>query len=95
MRLFVAPSCPMGHGRVRRYTIGSRLIVEAVLILFWVGVYFAASFLNFGPSTAGAVLGILALVLVALAVLDSLVLKYRCSTCGVAFTRRELAAPRR
>ena len=82
----------MGHGKLRRYTLGSRLMVEALLILFWVAIYFAASLLNFGRSTTLAVLAILALVLASLGVLDRFVLKYRCSTCGLAFTRRELAA---
>ena len=81
----------MGHGRLRGYTIGSRLIVEAVLIAFLVATYFVASFLNFGPSTTVAVVALLILVLVGIAVLDFFVLKYRCSTCGLRFTRRELA----
>ena len=92
MLVFIAPlACPMGHGKLRGYTIGSRLIVEAVLILFWVATYFAASLLNFGPSTTGAVFGLLVLVLATLVILDFSVLKYRCSTCGLTFTRRELA----
>ena len=81
----------MGHGRLRGYTIGSRLIVEAVLIAFLVATYFVASFLNFGPSTTVAVVALLVLVLVGIAILDFFVLKYRCSTCGLRFTRRELA----
>ena len=84
----------MGHGKARGYTIGSRLIVEALVILFWVAIYFAASFLGFGPSTTLAVLGIVVLVLAALAGLDLFVLKYRCATCGLAFTRRAPAAGR-
>ena len=91
MRVFVSPSCPMGHGPLRRYTVGSRLIVEALLIAFWVAVYFTASFLDFAPPTSFAVVAILVVVLIALVVLDSSVLRYRCSTCGQAFTRRELS----
>jgi len=89
--LFTSPTCPMGHGKLRGYTIGSRLIVEALLIAFLVATYLAASFLNFGPSTTVAVVVLLVLVLAGIAVLDSFVLKYRCSTCGQAFTRQELA----
>jgi hypothetical protein len=85
----------MGHGRLRRYTLGSRLIVEALLMAFWVAVYFAASFLDFAPSTSVAVIAILVVVLGALVVLDSSVLRYRCSTCGEAFTRRELSRSHR
>jgi len=91
MQFFISPACPLGHGKLRRYTMGSRLIVEALLILFWVAAYLVASFLNFAPSTTIAVLAILALVLVALVMLDFSILKYRCSTCGLAFTRREIA----
>jgi hypothetical protein len=89
--LFTPPVCPMGHGKLRGYTIGSRLIVEAVLIAFLVATYFVASLLDFGPSTTVAVLALLVLVLAGVALLDLFVLKYRCSTCGLRFTRRELA----
>jgi hypothetical protein len=82
----------MGHGKLRGYTIGSRLIVEALLIAFLVATYLAASLLNFGPSTTVAVVVLLVLVLAGIAVLDFFVLKYRCSKCGQAFSRRELAA---
>jgi hypothetical protein len=81
----------MGHGKLRGYTIGSRLIVEALLIAFLVAIYVAASLLNFGPSTSVAVVALLVLVLAGIAILDFFVLKYRCSTCGLAFTRQELA----
>ena len=81
----------MGHGKLRGYTIGSRLIVEALLIAFLVATYFAASLLNFGPSTSAAVVALLVVVLASIAILDFFVLKYRCSTCGLTFTRRELA----
>jgi hypothetical protein len=30
--LFAAPMCPFGHGKLRGYTIGSRLIVQALLL---------------------------------------------------------------
>jgi hypothetical protein len=89
---FTSPACPMGHGKLRGYTIGSRLIVEAVLIAFLVGTYLVASLLNFGPSTTVAVAALLVLVLAGIAILDFFVLKYRCSTCGLTFTRKELAA---
>jgi hypothetical protein len=80
----------MGHGKLRGYTIGSRLIVEALLIAFVVAIYFSASFLNFGPSTTVVVIALLVLVLVGIAALDLFVLKYRCSTCGQTFTRQAL-----
>ena len=89
--LVTSPVCPMGHGKLRGYTIGSRLIVEVLLIAFLVATYLAASFLNFGPSTSVVVLALLVLVLVGIVVLDFFVLKYRCSTCGQTFTRQELA----
>jgi hypothetical protein len=89
-QLLTSPVCPMGHGRLRGYTIGSRLVVESLLILFLVSTYLAASFLDFGPSTTVAVVALLTLVLAGIALLDFFVLKYRCSTCGQAFTRREL-----
>ena len=93
MRHFVtSPVCPMGHGRLRGYTIASRLIVEALLIAFLGATYLAASLLNFGPSTSVAVVALLLLVLAGLVILDFSVLKYRCSTCGLTATRRELAA---
>ena len=81
----------MGHGRLRGYTIASRLIVEILLMLFWVAIYFAATLLNFGSSTSIAVVAILVLVLAVLVILDFSILKYRCSTCGLTFTRRQLA----
>jgi hypothetical protein len=90
--LLTSPVCPMGHGKLRGYTIGSRLIVEALLIAFLVAIYFAASLLNFGPSTTVAVVALLVVVLAAIAFLDFSVLKYRCSTCGQTFTRRELSS---
>lgn len=82
----------MGHGKLPGYTIGSRLIVEALLIAFLVAVYFAASLLNFGPSTTVVVIALLVLVLAGIAALDLFVLKYRCSMCGRGFTRKEFAA---
>jgi hypothetical protein len=60
----------MGHGKLRGHTIGSRLIVEALLIAFLVATYLAASFLNFGPSTTIAVVALLVPVLATIAVLD-------------------------
>jgi len=81
----------MGHGKLRGYTIGSRLIVEALLIAFLVATYVAASLLNFGPSTSVAVVALLVLVLAGIAILDFFVLKYRCSTCGLTFSRQDLA----
>ena len=90
-QLVTSPICPMGHGKLRGYTIGSRLIVEALLIAFLVATYVAASLLNFAPSTSVAVVALLVLVLAAIAILDFFVLKYRCSTCGLTFTRQELA----
>src|SRR5262249_9157860 len=89
--LFASPVCPMGHGKLRGYTIGSRLIVEALLIAFLVATYLVASLLNFGPTTTVAVVALLVLVLASIAILDFFVLKYRCSTCGLSFTRQELA----
>lgn len=89
-----SPVCPMGHGKLRGYTIGSRLIVEALLIVFLVATYFAASLLDFGPSTSVAVIALLVAVLAGIAILDFFVLRYRCSTCGQVFTRRELDARR-
>ena len=81
----------MGHGKLRGYTIGSRLIVEALLSAFLVATYLVASLLNFGPSTTVAVVALLVLLLAGIAILDLFVLKYRCSTCGLRFTRQELA----
>ena|SRR5690348_14526071 len=92
--LLISPACPMGHGNLRGYTVGSRLIVEAVLIAFLVATYLAASFLNFGPSATVAVVALLIFVLAGIAALDFSVLKYRCSTCGQTFTRKELAVRR-
>src|SRR5262245_2615446 len=89
--LITSPVCPMGHGKLRGYTIGSRLIVEALLIAFLVATYEAASLLDFGPSTTIAVVALLVLVLAGIVVLDFFVLKYRCSTCRLAFTRQDLA----
>jgi len=90
-QLVTSPLCPMGHGKLRGYTVGSRLIVEALLIAFLVAIYLAASFLNFGPSTTVVVVALLVVVLAGIAALDFFVLKYRCSTCGQTFTRQELA----
>jgi len=81
----------MGHGKLRGYTVGSRLIVEALLIAFVLGTYAAAWFLDFRPSTSVVVIVLLALALAGIVTLDFFVLKYRCSTCGLTFTRRELA----
>jgi len=90
-QLLTSPVCPMGHGKLRGYTIGSRLIVEALLIAFLVATYVAASLLNFGPSTSVAVVALLVLLLAGIAILDFFVLKYRCSTCGLTFSRQDLA----
>jgi len=92
--LFISPVCPTGHGKLRGYTIGSPLIVEALLIAFLVATYLAAALLNFGPSTTIAVVLLLVPLLAGIAILDFFVLKYRCSTCGLRFTRHELAARR-
>jgi hypothetical protein len=81
----------MGHGRLRGYTLGSRLIVEVLLIVFLVATYLTASLLNFGPSTSIAVVALLICVLAGLVILDFSVLKYRCSAYGLTATRRELA----
>ena len=67
------------------------MIVEALLIAFLVATYFAASLLNFAPSTTTVVVALLVLVLVGIAILDFFVLKYRCATCGQTFTRQDLA----
>ena len=83
--------CPMGHGKLQGYTMGSRLIVEALLIAFLVATYLAASLLNFGPSSSVVVAALLVLALASIVTLDFYVLKYRCSTCGLTLTRRELA----
>ncbi len=91
-QLFTSPVCPMGHGKLRGYTMGSRLLVEALLIAFLIATYLVASFLNFGRSTTVAVVALLVLMLAGIALLDFFVLKYSCSTCGLKFTRRELAA---
>ncbi len=81
----------MGHGNLRGYTIGSRLIVEAMLIAFLGATYLAASLLDFGPSTSVVVAALLVLLLASIAIVDFFVLKYRCSTCGLTLTRQELA----
>ena len=90
--LLTSPVCPGGHGKLRGYTIGSRLIIEALLGAFLVATYFVASALNFGPATTVAVVALLVLALAGIAILDFFVLKYRCSACGLRFTRRELAS---
>ena len=82
----------MGHGKAQGYSIGSRLIVEALLIAFLVATYLVASLLDFAPSTSIAVVALLVLVLAGIAMLDYFVLKYRCATCGLKFTRQELTA---
>jgi hypothetical protein len=83
--------CPSGHGKLRGYTIGSRLIVEALLLaaLF---IYIPIAF--FMTSGAAAIVSVVVLwgaLMVGIAVLDYFVLSYRCAECGLKFTRRKLA----
>jgi uncharacterized membrane protein YdbT with pleckstrin-like domain len=90
--LFASPMCPFGHGKLRGYTIGSRLIVETLLLaaLF---IYLPIAFFVASGSAAVASVVVLWVVLMAgIVILDYFVLRYRCSECGLKFTRRELAA---
>jgi uncharacterized membrane protein len=90
--LFGAPNCPRGHGKLRGYTIGSRLIVEFLLIVALLVTSVAASFVTSVPETS-VLVGVIWLALLAgLVMLDFFVLSYRCSTCGLSFTRQELAS---
>lgn len=91
-KLFSAPNCPQGHGKLRGYTIGSRLIVEIVLIVALLVASVAASFVTSGPATFVVVAIIWLALLAGLVMLDFFVLSYRCSTCGLSFTRQELAS---
>jgi len=84
--------CPFGHGKLRGYTIGSRLIVEA-LIFAALFIYIPIAF--FVASGTAAVVSLVVLwvaLMVGIAMLDYFVLSYRCTECGLKFTRRELAA---
>jgi len=90
--LFTSPTCPHGHGRLRGYTVGSRLVVEGLLIILLVatGVVAATSTSGFAIYLVVAAIWIAGLVGIAL--LDFGVLRYRCATCGQAFRRRDLAS---
>ena len=90
--LFSAPNCPWGHGKLRGYTMGSRLIVEILLIVALLVASVAASFVTAGPATFVLVAVIWLALLAGLVILDFFVLSYRCSTCGQSFTRQELAS---
>lgn len=84
--------CPFGHGKLRGYTIGSRLIVEALLfavLLIYIPIAF---FMAPGTAAIVSVVVLWVALMVGIAVLDYFVLSYRCSECGLKFTRRELAA---
>lgn len=89
--LFAAPRCPFGHGKLRGYTMGSRLIVEA-LVFAALFIYIPIAF--FMASGTAAIVSVVVLwvaLMAGIAVLDYFVLRYRCSECGLKFTRRELA----
>ena len=90
--LFSAPSCPWGHGRLHGYTIGSRLIVEVLLIMALLGASVAASLVTSGRDIFVLVAVIWLALLAGLVLLDFFVLSYRCSTCGQNFTRRDLSS---
>ena len=92
--LLIPPACPLGHGKLRGYTFGSRLLVEAVLIAFLFVTYVAASAVGSGLPMYILVATLLVLVLTGIVILDFFVLKYRCSACGLTFTRQELASRR-
>ena len=83
--------CPFGHGKLRGYTIGSRLIVEALLLAALFIYVPIAFFIASGPAAIVSFVVLWIALLVGIAMLDYLVLSYRCSECGLKFTRRELA----
>ena len=90
-RLFAAPMCPFGHGKLRGYTVGSRLIVEALLfaaLFIYVPIAF---FMASGPAAIVSFVVLWVALMVGIAILDYFVLSYRCAECGGKFTRRELA----
>ncbi len=89
---FSAPNCPQGHGKLRGYTLGSRLIVEIILIVALLAASVAASFVTSGPATFVVFAIIWIALLAGLVTLDFFVLSYRCSTCDRGFTRQELAS---
>ena len=89
--LFAIPMCPFGHGKLRGYTIGSRLIVEALLLAALFIYVPIAFFIASGPAAIVSFVVLWIALLVGIAMLDYLVLSYRCSECGLKFTRRELA----
>jgi hypothetical protein len=71
--------------------MGSRLIVEMLLIVALLVASVAASFVTAGSATFVLVAIIWLVLLAGLVLLDFFVLSYRCATCGLSFTRRELA----
>ena len=89
--LFAAPICPFGHGKLGGYTIGSRLIVEALLFAALVIYIPIAFFMASGTAAVVSVVVLFVSLMVGIAMLDYFVLSYRCSECGQKFTRRELA----
>jgi hypothetical protein len=91
-RLFASPRCPFGHGKLRGYTIGSRLIVEALLFAALFIYIPIAFFVASGPAAVASVVAVWIGLMAAIAILDYFVLSYRCSECGLKFTRRKLAA---
>ena len=89
--LFTAPMYPFGHGKLRGYTIGSRLIVEALLfaaLFIYVPIAF---FTSYGSAAIVSFVVLWVALMVGIAMLDYFVMSYRCSECGLKFTRRELA----
>jgi hypothetical protein len=84
--------CPFGHGKLRGYTVGSRLIVEALLLAALFIYVPIAFFMASGAAAIASVVVLWVALMVGIAVLDYFVLSYRCSECGLKFTRRDLAA---
>ena len=91
-RLFAAPMCPLGHGKLRGYSIGSRLIVEALLFAALFIYVPIAVFMASGTTAIVSVVVLWVALMAGIALLDYFVLSYRCSECGLKFTRRDLAA---
>lgn len=89
--LFAAPICPFGHGKLRGYTLGSRLIVETLLFAALVIYVPIAFFMTSGSAAIASVVVLWVALIVGIAMLDYFVLRYRCAECGLKFTRRELA----
>jgi hypothetical protein len=83
--------CPSGHGKLRGYTIGSRLIMEALLLAALFIYAPIAFFMTSGPAAIVSVVVLWTILMVGIVMLDYFVLRYRCSECGLKFTRRELA----